>query len=80
MGKISDYSLALLPPEAAEQLDDMKQNWNFGKYQIPVVSTYPLWVGRLGETVIYAQSNTWSLMTCTSDQTTRWVAMANFFA
>lgn len=80
MGKISDYSLALLPPEAAEQLDDMKQNWNFGKYQIPVVSTYPLWVGRLGETIIYAQSNTWALMTCTSDSTTRWVTVANFFA
>ena len=80
MGKIGDYSLALLPQEAADQLDEMRQNWNFGKYQIPVVSTFPVWVGRMGETVIYAQANTWALLTCTSDKTTRWMTMSNFFS
>lgn len=78
--KLTDYSLSLMPQEVADLLDDIKQNWNFGKYQIPVVNTYPLWVGRLGETVIYAAANTWALMSCTSDQTTRWVTISNFFA
>lgn len=80
MTKIVDYSLALMPPEVADLLSELRQNWNFGKYQIPVVTTFPLWVGRLGETCIYAQSNTWALMTCTSDQTTRWVAISNFYS
>jgi len=79
LAKITDYSLALMPQEVADLLDDVKQNWNFGKYQIPVVSTYPLWKGRLGETVVYAQAATWALMICSSDQTTRWVAVANFY-
>lgn len=80
MSKVNDYNLALMPQEVADLLDDLKQNWNFGKYQIPVVSTFPVWVGRLGETVIYAQSNTWALLTCTSDKTTRWMTMSNFFS
>jgi hypothetical protein len=80
MAKIGDYSLALMPQEVADLLDETRQNWNFGKYQMPVVTTYPLWVGRLGETCVYAQANTWALMMCTSDRTTRWVAVANFFA
>jgi len=80
MAKVSDYSLALIPPEVADLLDDLKNSWNFGKYQIPVISTIPSWIGRLGETVIYAQSNTWALLVCTSDQTTRWVTMSNFFS
>lgn len=80
MSKIVDYNLALMPPEVADLLSELRQNWNFGKYQIPVVSTFPLWVGRLGETVIYAQANTWALMVCSSDLTTRWVAISNFFA
>lgn len=79
MGKITDYSLALMPQEVADLLDDLRSNWNFGKYQMPVVTTYPLWVGRLGETVVYAQAVTWALMMCTSDQTTRWVTMSNFY-
>lgn len=78
--KLADYSLALIPQEVADLLDESKQAWNFGKYQMPVVTTYPLWIGRLGETVIYAQANTWALMICSSDQTTRWVAIANFFS
>jgi hypothetical protein len=78
--KIVDYSLALLPQEAADLLDDIKTNINFGKYQIPVVSTYPLWTARLGEMSVYAQANTWALMICTSDQTTRWVPILNFYA
>ena len=79
MTKIPDYSLALLPPEVSDLLSELRQNWNFGKYQMPVVNTYPLWIGRLGETVVYAAANTWALMICSSDQTTRWVTMANFF-
>jgi hypothetical protein len=78
--KIPDYSMALLPQEAADCNDDLRTIVNFGKYQIPVVTNVPNWTGRLGETAIYAQTNTWSLMTCTSDQTTRWVAIANFYS
>ena len=79
MAKISDYSLALLPQDAADLLDDIRTNWNFGKYQVPVVSTLPNWTGRLGEMAVFAQAVTWALMMCTSDQTTRWAAMANFY-
>ena len=79
MSKISDYSLALIPQEAADMLDDMKNTINFGKFQFPVVTSIPNWKGRLGEMAIYASATTWSLMTCTSDQTTRWAAMALFF-
>ena len=80
MGKVPDYNLSLMPQEVADLLTDLKQNWNYGKYQMPVVTSFPVWVGRLGETVIYAQSNTWALLTCTSDQTARWVTMSNFFS
>lgn len=79
MAKINDYSLALLPQEAADLIEDLRQNWNFGKYQIPVVSTIPSWTGRMGELAVYAQSVTWALMICTSDQTTRWATMGNFY-
>ena len=79
MSKISDYSLALMPQEVADLLDEIRQNWNFGKYQIPVITTYPLWIGRMGETCVYAAANTWALMICTSDLTTRWVTMSNFY-
>ena len=78
--KIVDYSLALMPPEVADLLSELRQNWNFGKYQIPVVTTFPIWTGRTGETVIFAQSNTWALLVCTSDETVRWVTMSNFFS
>lgn len=79
MSKVGDYSLALLPQEVADLLDELRQQWNFGKYQIPVVSTLPSWTGRLGEMAVYAQATTWSLMMCTSDQTTRWAAMSLFY-
>ena len=79
MAKISDYSLALLPQEVADLLDDLRTNWNYGKYQVPVVSTVPNWTGRIGELSIFAGGDTWALMSCTSDQTTRWAAMANFY-
>ena len=79
MSKINNYSLALLPQESADMLDDVRDSWNFGKYQIPIVSTYPLWVGRRGETCVFAQSVTWALMMCTSDMSTRWVAVSNFY-
>lgn len=80
MAKVNDYSLALIPQEVADLLDDLRTNWNFGKYQIPVVSSYPNWKGRVGELAIYAAANTWALMTCTSDLTTRWASMANFYS
>jgi len=79
LAKLDDYSLSQLPQESQDLLDDVRRNWNFGKYQTPIVSSLPGWVGRMGETVIYAQSNTWSLMVCTSDKTTRWVAFSNFY-
>jgi hypothetical protein len=79
MGKVGDYSLALLPQEVADCIDDMRTNWNYGKYQIPVVTSVPNWTGRLGEMAIYAASNTWSLMICTSDQTTRWAGSSLFY-
>ena len=79
MSKLQDYSLALLPQEVADLLDDIRQNWNFGKYQMPVVSTLPNWTGRLGETAVFASAVTWALMMCTSDQTTRWIAVSNFY-
>jgi len=78
--KLTDYSLALMPQEVADLLDEIKNNWNFGKYQIPVVSVFPSWIGRMGETVILAGANTWALLTCTSDKTSRWVTMSNFFS
>lgn len=79
MTKLTDYSLALLPQEVADLLDDIRNIINYGKYQMPVVTTQPAWNARLGEFAVYAQSVTWALMMCTSDQTTRWVAIANFY-
>lgn len=77
--KIVDYSLALLPQDAADMLTDAQTLMNYGKYQIPVVSALPNWTGSLGEFAVYAAGNTWALVMCTSDQTTRWSAMSNFF-
>jgi len=79
MSKLSEYSLATLPQEVADLMDDTRNVINFGKYQIPVVGSLPNWVGRLGEFAVYAEATTWSLMMCTSDQTTRWAAMALFY-
>ena len=79
MAKLDDYSLAQLPQESQDLLDDMRRNWNFGKYQQPVVTSEPGWVGRMGETVVYAAANTWAIFVCTSDQTARWVAFSNFY-
>jgi hypothetical protein len=79
MGKLDDYSLSQLPQETQDLLDDMRRNWNFGKYQIPVVTSEPGWTGRMGEYAIYASANTWSMFVCTSDKTARWVAFSNFY-
>jgi len=79
VAKITDYSTATLPQEAQDLLDDLRSNWNYGKYQMPIVTSLPGWIGRMGETVLYAKANTWSMMVCTSDKTTRWVAFSNFY-
>ncbi len=78
MAKVPDYNLALIPQEVADLLDELKFNWNFGKYQIPILTDAPNFIGRLGETVIYAQANTWALMVCSSDQTPTWVTVSAF--
>ena len=78
MAKIPDYNLALIPQEVADLLDELKFNWNFGKYQLPIVTTAPDWRARLGETAIYASANTWALMVCSSDETTEWVTISAF--
>lgn len=59
-------------------MDDIRLYWNFGKYQIPTVSTHPNWVAKLGETSIYAAANTWALMVCTSEGTATWAPISNF--
>lgn len=79
IAKLQDYSLALIPQEVADMLDDTRNIVNYGKFQFPVVTTLPNWTGRLGEFAVYASATTWSLMMCTSDQTTRWAAMALFY-
>lgn len=79
MAKIPDYSLALIPQETADLLDDIRTNWNFGKYQLPVVTALPSWIGRLGEMAVFADATTWALCICTSDQSTRWAECALFY-
>ena len=75
LGKVSDYSTALLPQEVIDLLDDVKTVLNFGKYQFPVITTGsgPTWTGRQGEQVLQIVGNTLRLYVCISDQSsTSW--------
>lgn len=75
--KVNDYSLAFLPLEAIDALDDIKTILNYGKYQYPVVTTIPSWVGRQGESALFIASGTIRLYVCTSDQSSaNWFAIA----
>ena len=74
--KLNDYSLALLPQEAIDMLQDIQSVINNGKFQWPVVSSVPNWTGRAGEQVLYISGVTTRLYVCTSDQSsTNWLVL-----
>ena len=77
--KVNDYNLALLPQEAVDMLQDIQTLLNLGKYQKPIVSTPPSWIGRQGEEAYMITGATGRLYVCTSDQSsTSWSIVSTF--
>lgn len=77
--KVIDYNLALLPQEAIDMLQDIQTLLNLGKYQKPVLSSPPAYVGRAGEEAYMITGATGRLYVCTSDQSsTSWAIVSTF--
>lgn len=79
MAKVNDYNLSFVTQEMIDLTDDMKTILNFGKYQMPVITsnTAPSWVGRQGEFVLAVVGATTRLYVCTSDlSSTSWIVLA----
>ena len=51
MAKIDDFELSNVELNAFK--DQVRDIWNFGKYQIPIVTSPPSWSARPGEFVLY---------------------------
>jgi hypothetical protein len=54
--KIEPYSFANISTELENFRDTVTNVWNFGKYQIPFITSAPSWSGQIGEAVILAPS------------------------
>lgn len=79
MGKIDDYDHRGLPQETVDNLDDLNSIINNGKYQFTVVSTFPTWNGRRGETAIYIAGGSGSMLVATSDSSSAdWSVVSTF--
>ena len=52
MGKLGDYNFTS-DIQLQDFKDELRNLWNFGKYQVPVVTTPPSWAGQKGEEVLY---------------------------
>ena len=78
--KILDYDLTQLPQDPIDCIEDIKTTINFGKYQIPIVTSTPGWAGRRGEFVILVTSaNSGRFIFCNSDNSSStWITIANF--
>lgn len=76
--KIIDYSLALLPQEAVDMLQDIQTAINLGKMQKTVLSSPPTYIGRAGEEAYMITGATGRLYVCTSDQSTSWSIVSTF--
>ena len=51
MGKQGDF--VIQDSETRLFKDAVRQEWNYGKYQIPVINGLPGWTGNVGEAVLY---------------------------
>lgn len=51
--KIPPYSLGSISTEVENFRDSVTTVWNYGKYQIPVVTSLPNWNSNPGETVLF---------------------------
>lgn len=72
--KIDDYDITGLPSDPQAAIEDLRTIVNFGKYQHQVVTTFPTWRGRQGETVVVFQT-TGALVICTTDNAATWRIM-----
>lgn len=75
--KIEDYDITSLPNDAQATLEDLRTIANFGKYQWQVVTAFPTWRGRQGESVVVFQT-TGALVMCTTDNAATWRIMTLF--
>lgn len=57
MAKVSPYSLSSVSAELENFRDEVTTLLNYGKYQVPMVTSLPNWAGAIGEEVIYEPSS-----------------------
>ena len=78
MSKIDDVELRGSSQELIDFKDKVLEILNFGKYQNPVVSSVPTWIGRRGEIVIYVNGTDGRLYVSAVDSSTTWTQMLSF--
>lgn len=72
MSKIDDFQFRDVPQEVIDFKDQVRELLNFGKYQMPVVSTPPNHLGRRGEMTLFVSGSTGRLYIAVSDNSTQW--------
>lgn len=57
MTKIPPFALSNLSNEAENFRDSVTTAWNYGKYQIPIVTSVPNWAANPGECVLFTPAS-----------------------